>query len=106
VIRPVNRTLRADEFEAVLSTGTSITSSVAGRRAVVEALGKRTMRMMGSCLDESRGIAIVPMGTLDEDPHISPRANIFVDSKAPWFTITDDLPQSSGPPGSPPQRGK
>ena len=53
-------------------------------------------------LDDSRGMAVVPMGSLDDDPQIAPRANIFVDSKAPWFTITDDLPQSSGPPGSPP----
>ena len=35
----------------------------------------------------------VAMGTLVEDPTIRPRAHIFVGSKAPWFTITDDLPQ-------------
>jgi len=49
--------------------------------------------------NESRGVAVVPMGSLDEDPGILPRANIFVEFKAPWFTITDDLPQSAGPPG-------
>lgn len=35
----------------------------------------------------------VAMGTLVDDPGIRPSRHIFVDSKAPWFTITDDLPQ-------------
>ncbi len=35
----------------------------------------------------------VPMGTLVDDPLIRPTAHIFVGSKAPWFHITDDLPQ-------------
>jgi len=35
----------------------------------------------------------VTMGTLVDDPSIRPTEHIFVGSKAPWFTITDDLPQ-------------
>lgn len=35
----------------------------------------------------------VAMGTLVDDPAIRPTAHIFVGSKAPWFTITDGLPQ-------------
>ena len=35
----------------------------------------------------------VTMGTLVDDPSIRPTRHIFVGSKAPWFTITDDLPQ-------------
>jgi hypothetical protein len=35
----------------------------------------------------------VAMGTLLDDPSIRPTAHIFVGSKAPWFTITDNLPQ-------------
>lgn len=38
----------------------------------------------------------VAMGTLLDDPAIRPSAHIFVGSKAPWFTITDDLPQYEG----------
>ena len=34
-----------------------------------------------------------PLGTLDTDPHIKPTRHVFVGSKAPWFDITDDLPQ-------------
>ncbi len=37
--------------------------------------------------------AHVPMGTLVDAPSIRPDKHIFVGSKAPWFEITDDLPQ-------------
>jgi hypothetical protein len=35
----------------------------------------------------------VTLGTLVDPPTIRPNAHIFVGSKAPWFAITDDLPQ-------------
>lgn len=35
----------------------------------------------------------VAMGTLVDAPGIRPNKHIFVGSKAPWFEITDDLPQ-------------
>ena len=35
----------------------------------------------------------VTLGTLKDTPSIRPSAHIFVGSKAPWFEITDDLPQ-------------
>jgi hypothetical protein len=35
----------------------------------------------------------VALGTLVDDPTIRPSKHIFVGSKAPWFTISDDLPQ-------------
>jgi hypothetical protein len=40
--------------------------------------------------------AHVAMGTLVDEPWIRPSAHIFVGSKAPWFSITDDLPQYQG----------
>jgi hypothetical protein len=42
------------------------------------------------------GFVHVAMGTLIDDPSIRPSAHIFVGSKAPWFAITDDLPQYVG----------
>lgn len=36
----------------------------------------------------------VAMGSLVDAPSIRPTEHIFVGSKAPWFEITDDLPQS------------
>jgi hypothetical protein len=36
----------------------------------------------------------VAMGSLVDDPSIRPSEHIYVGSKAPWFEITDDLPQN------------
>ena len=38
----------------------------------------------------------VAMGSLVDAPSIRPSGHIFVGSKAPWFEITDDLPQYEG----------
>ena len=35
----------------------------------------------------------VALGSLADEPSIRPSEHIFVGSKAPWFEITDDLPQ-------------
>jgi hypothetical protein len=35
----------------------------------------------------------IPAGLLDDDPEIRPDKHIFVEAKAQWFEITDDLPQ-------------
>jgi hypothetical protein len=35
----------------------------------------------------------VPLGGLDQDPETRPVANIFVGSKAPWYELTDGIPQ-------------
>ena len=39
------------------------------------------------------GFVHVTLGTLLDEPTIRPSKHIFTGSKAPWFTITDDLPQ-------------
>jgi hypothetical protein len=35
----------------------------------------------------------VALGSLTDEPTIRPAGHIFVGSKAPWYEITDDLPQ-------------
>lgn len=35
----------------------------------------------------------IPAGLLDDDPELRPDKHIFIELKAPWFDITDDLPQ-------------
>lgn len=35
----------------------------------------------------------IALATLDGDPGVRPTGHTYVASKAPWFTITDDLPQ-------------
>ena len=36
---------------------------------------------------------LVPAGLLDDDPTVKPAFHQFVGSKAPWWEITDELPQ-------------
>jgi hypothetical protein len=49
--------------------------------------------------DAGRGIAIIPMGSLDDDPGRGADDHIFVASRAPWYEIGDDLPQFEEAPG-------
>jgi hypothetical protein len=44
-------------------------------------------------VNAATGRVVVPCGGLDEDPGVRPLGNIFATSKAPWFEITDGLPQ-------------
>jgi hypothetical protein len=44
----------------------------------------------------------LPLGALDDDPGVKPGLHVFVASKAPWFEITDQLPQCDS---LPPKRG-
>jgi hypothetical protein len=41
----------------------------------------------------SHGLAFLPAGPLEGDLGITPQCHVFVGSKAPWYTITDTLPQ-------------
>ena len=45
------------------------------------------------------GYVAIPAGSLDDDPGGRPQSHIFVGSKAPWFPITDTLPQFPEYPG-------
>ena len=51
-------------------------------------------------IDRERGFAVVPMGSLDDDPGMRPERHIFAASKAPWYEIPDDLPQHAEYPPS------
>lgn len=58
--------------------------------------GTNFCSICGSCVPRfsaSAGRVNVPMGSLDTDPGMSPTLHIYVGSKAPWFEISDDLPQ-------------
>lgn len=50
-------------------------------------------------LDEGRGIAVIPFGSLDDDPECGGDDHICVGSKVAWDEITDDLPQFENIPG-------
>jgi hypothetical protein len=39
----------------------------------------------------NKGMVHVRLGTLNESPCVRPQAHVFVDSKAPWYEIKDEL---------------
>ena len=43
-------------------------------------------------LDPVRQIAVIPFGSLDDDPEARPVRHIYTGYKAKWYEITDDLP--------------
>lgn len=53
------------------------------------------VRCGGGAPVEREGVpfVLVPAGLLDGDPGARPEAHIHVASKAPWYTIHDDIPQ-------------
>ncbi len=59
--------------------------------------GKRySCKVCGSVLPmvlAEHGLAVVPAGPLEGDLGIKPQAHLFVGSKAPWYTISDNMPQ-------------
>ncbi|MEM7564863.1 MAG: GFA family protein [Pseudomonadota bacterium] len=42
-------------------------------------------------LDPGREIAVIPFGGLDDDPKVRPQRHIYVNDKADWYDITDDI---------------
>ena len=46
-----------------------------------------------SRFDAKPKVVGLALGVLDDDPINRPICHVFVGSKAPWHTITDDLPQ-------------
>ena len=58
--------------------------------------GQTFCRVCGSGmprLSQERGIAGIPLGSLDDDPGRGADDHIFTGSKAPWYEIAGDLPQ-------------
>lgn len=53
-----------------------------------------------SILQDNPDFIGLPLGGLEQDPGHRPLAHIFVESKAPWYEICDDLPQHAQWPGS------
>lgn len=43
--------------------------------------------------DANPAVYSFPLGTLDTDPGVKAGRHVYVGSKAPWFEITDNLPQ-------------
>jgi hypothetical protein len=69
----------------------------------LEGMGREFCRVCGSPVPGRPvhgGNWSIPAGTLDEDPEVRPALHIFVRSRAPWWTIADELPRfETWPPG-------
>ncbi len=63
-------------------------SSAQGTRNTCKVCGSPVPIML-----PAHSLALLPAGPLEGDLGITPTAHLFVGSKAPWYTITDDLPQ-------------
>ncbi|MDQ6619738.1 MAG: GFA family protein [Pseudomonadota bacterium] len=51
-------------------------------------------RVCGSSVPVVEGAEVcIPAGSIDGDPGVRPSVHIFVESKAPWYQITDTLQQ-------------
>ena len=94
-------TLKAADFEWVQGEGcvTFYESSPGNHRGFCRVCGSPIV----SKFDAHPNYLGLPLGALDDDPGIRPKVHMHVASKAPWFAITDDLPQipgeASGPAG-------
>jgi hypothetical protein len=75
---------------------THYASSAEGERLFCKKCGST---LGGGSSDPKADTFYLAMGTLDGDPGIKPSAHIFVGSKAPWYEITDKLPQFKEFPG-------
>jgi hypothetical protein len=49
----------------------------------------------GSCVpdpEDNSEFFEIAAGLLDDDPRLRPERHIFIELKAPWFRVTDELP--------------
>ena len=53
---------------------------------------------------EARGLVLLPMGGLDDDPDHAFDAQIYVDFRAPWWPVDPALPQHHAELGSGPAK--
>lgn len=67
---------------------TRYSSSASGHRDFCRTCGSPAPMLL-----DQMGMVLVPAGCLEQDPGIRPQMHIFVGSKAPGYTITDELPQ-------------
>ncbi|MEX0958384.1 MAG: GFA family protein [Burkholderiales bacterium] len=85
--------VRVDRADFTLTSGESDIQSYPSSPGVLRTFCRQcgsTLQFLRESRPDSFSIAI---GTLDDDPGVRPSHHIFVGSKAPWFDITDGLPQ-------------
>jgi hypothetical protein len=83
--------VRAEDFRIVSAEDDieAYESSAGVRRTFCRRCGA-TLQFLS---EKRAGRVDLAVGTLDDDPGVKPAHHIFVGSKAPWFEITDGLPE-------------
>ena len=83
--------VKMDEF--VLLSGEDDVGSYQSSTPVTRTFCKKCGSALQFIVTERPQVFGLALGTMDDDPGVQPSLHIFVDSKAPWFDITDSLPQ-------------
>jgi len=76
-----------------LLSGTELIARYASSPGVTRTFCRRCGSTLQFISESSPDRLEVALGTLDGDPGLRPTHHIFVASRAPWFEITDGLPQ-------------
>lgn len=73
-------------------TGEPLVARYPSSRGIERTFCSRCGATLQFVREGQKGFALAA-GTLDDDPGVRPDEHIYVASKAPWFEITDNLPQ-------------
>ena len=84
---------RVERTDFVLVSGADEIASYQSSPGVSRTFCKRCGSTLQFISDKRPSIFSLALGTLDDNPNVEASLHIFVGSKAPWFQITDDLPQ-------------
>ncbi len=86
-----NASVRSEQFR--LATGQSLVTEYESSPGKFRAFCSRCGSPILKRNDDHPEAVRLRLGTLETDPRLKPSRNIYVGSKAPWFEITDTLPQ-------------
>lgn len=89
--------ITVEQFNLV--SGSELLSSYSSSENVTKCFCKNCGSPLHSTYKDKPNILGIPLGGL-EGVKAAPEANIFVESKATWYEITDDLPTFPSWPGS------
>jgi hypothetical protein len=89
---------RVESGDFVLVSGADDIASYQSSPEVARTFCKRCGSTLQFISTKRPGSFSVALGTLDDDPGVQASLHIFLGSKAPWFDITDDLPQHAARP--------
>ena len=84
---------RVERSDFALVSGADYIASYRSSPGVIRTFCKQCGSNLQFISDKGPSTLSLALGTLDDDPSVQASLHIFVASKAPWFQITDDLPQ-------------